>query len=229
MHVDRIGRALGLDEYGGHVYEQDALRPLNSIIPAPSARRPIVHYQAKVLTSTHKAQRPVLSGPIYAVTAAELADVHSKKQDSWLDPLYLLLGFYEDANEEFGIFGEERARVLGPKQGHVIFSGLPGAGKTSLFLTLLISLYVQLRKMEEGKVSKKVPMEKLEVPGVASLAINVKGADLLFLDHLTSAELNEHDSKMWNAAGVNIKQRPFGRVIVYTPLKEDGLNRYSLR
>src|SRR5437588_9038600 len=34
---------------------------------------------------------------------------------------------------------------------------------------------------------------------------------------------------MWNAAGVDIEQHPFGRVIVYTPLKEDGLNRYSLR
>ncbi len=72
-------------------------------------------------------------------------------------------------------------------------------------------------------------MGKLKVPGVATLAINVKGADLLFLDHLDSGELGEHDHNMWLAAGVNIEKRPFGRVIVYTPLKEDGFNRYSLR
>src|SRR6266496_5923776 len=76
---------------------------------------------------------------------------------------------------------------------------------------------------------RKIPMGKLKVPGVATLAINVKGADLLFLDHLDSGELGEHDHNMWLAAGVNIEKRPFGRVIVYTPLKEDGFNRYSLR
>ncbi len=147
--IDTEAHTLGLDDYAIHVYEQDAQPPLTSIIPAPSARRPVIHYQAKVLASTHRVQRPVLSGPVYAVVAKELADVHSKEQVSWLDPRYLLMGFYEDANSEFGIFGEEQSRVLGPKQGHVILSGLPGAGKTSLFLTLVISLYAQLRNMEE--------------------------------------------------------------------------------
>jgi uncharacterized protein len=225
--VDTTGSTLGLDDYAIHVYEQDAQPPLGSIIPAPSARRPIVAYQAKVLTSTHQAQRPVLSGPVYAVAASELAEVHKKAQDSWLDSLYMLLGFYEDASGTFGIFGEERDRVLGPKQGHIIFSGLPGAGKTSLFLTLIISLYAQLHNIGEEDIIRKT-----EIPGVATLAINVKGADLLFLDHLSSEnreELEEIDRNMWSAAGVDIKKRPFGRVIVYTPLKDDGFNRNSLR
>ncbi len=72
-------------------------------------------------------------------------------------------------------------------------------------------------------------MGKFKIPGIATLAINVKGADLLFLDHLASEELGEDDRSMWQAAGVNIEKRPFGRVIVYTPLKEDGFNRHSLR
>lgn len=147
--VDTTGNTLGLDDYAIHVYEQDARPPSASIIPAPSARRPIVQYQAKVLTSTQKAQRPVNSGPVYLVTASDLAAVH--KKELWLDPQYLLLGLYEDTDGEFGIFGEERARVLGPKQGHIVFSGLPGAGKTSLFLTLTISLYAQLQNMEEDE------------------------------------------------------------------------------
>ena len=222
--VDTTGSTLGLDDYAIHVYEQDAQPPLGSIIPAPSARRPIVHYHAKVLASTHQILRPVQSGPVYSVTARELAEVHRKAQDRWLDPQHLLLGFYEDAKGTFGIFGEERARVLGPKQGHVIFSGLPGAGKTSLFQTLVISLYAQLRNMGEGG-----PDREFRVPGVATLAINVKGADLLFLDHLASGELGEIDCNMWQAAGVDIEKHPFGSVVVYTPLKEDGFNRYSLR
>jgi hypothetical protein len=222
--IDTTGSTLGLDDYAIHVYEQGAQPPLDSIIPAPSARRPIVHYQAKVLASTHKIQRPVLSGPIYTVTANELADVHRSAQDIWLDPQSILLGFYEDVSGGYGLFGEERARVLGPKQGHVIFSGLPGAGKTSLFLTLVISLYAQLLNM-----GKRNPDGESRIPGVATIAINVKGADLLFLDHLASGELGDHDRNMWNAAGVDIEKRPFGRVIVYTPLKEDGFNRYSLR
>ena len=148
--IDTEGSTLGLDDYAIHVYEQDARPPLESILPAPSSRRPIVNYRAKVLASTHMAHRPVLNGPVYAVQADELASIHKKDCASWLAPDYLLTGFYEDADGEFGIFAEERSRVLGPKQGHVIFSGLPGAGKTSLFLTLTISLYAQLRSLEEG-------------------------------------------------------------------------------
>ncbi|GLV54326.1 hypothetical protein KDH_11740 [Dictyobacter sp. S3.2.2.5] len=118
--VDTTGNTLGLDDYAFHVYEQDALPPLDSITPAPSSRRPVVHYQAKVLASTQKAQRPVHSGPVYAVKADDFAAVHTK--DLWLDPQYLLLGFYEDAAGNFGVFGEDRARVLVHSQE--IFSGM---------------------------------------------------------------------------------------------------------
>jgi hypothetical protein len=154
--IDTEGSTLGLDDYAVHVYEQDARPPLESIVPAPSSRRPIVNYHAKVLASTHTTQRPVLSGPVYGVQADELAGIHKKDSASWLAPDYLLTGFYEDAHGEFGIFAEERSRVLGPKQGHVILSGLPGAGKTSLFLTLTISLYAQLRGLEEGDADEEV-------------------------------------------------------------------------
>ncbi len=151
---DTEGNTLGLDDYAIHVYEWDAQPPIDSIQPAPSARRPIVNYHAKVLASTSTIQRPVLSGPVYAVCADELASLHGKSNDTWLDPSYMLTGFYEDTEGDFGIFAEERARVLGPKQGHVILSGLPGAGKTSLFLTLVISLYAQLQQMEGEEESE---------------------------------------------------------------------------
>lgn len=68
-----------------------------------------------------------------------------------------------------------------------------------------------------------------DVPRVAALAINVKGADLLFLDHPDDSELKPHDRQMWEAVGVNMKERPFGRVIYYVPLADDGINRNTLR
>ncbi len=72
-------------------------------------------------------------------------------------------------------------------------------------------------------------MRKYSVPKVATVAINVKGADLLFLDHTDPSELEERDNKMWKAASVDVGKRPFGRVLVYVPLQEDGFNRNSLR
>lgn len=149
------GFTLGLDDYAIHVYEEDAQPPLDSITPAPSRRRPVVNYKTKVMAATQKVERPVLSGPVYALKAAELAQVHGQDKDKWPGAEHLLLGFYEDGEGEFGIFAEERARVLGPKQGHVIFSGLPGAGKTSLFLTTIISMYAQLRELEEDNNDEK--------------------------------------------------------------------------
>ncbi len=208
------GHTLGLDDFATHVYEQDGAPPLDSIQPSQSRRRPIVNCETKVLTSSQKMQRPILSGPVYVIRADELAAVHGKTVDAWPGLDYMLLGFYQDSAGEFGILAEERERVLGPKQGHAVLSGLPGAGKTSLYQTTTISLFAQLHN---------------DSPGVATLAFNAKGADLLFLDHLDTSELSDDDRKMWKAAGVDINERPFGRCIFYVPLADDGLNRNTLR
>jgi hypothetical protein len=72
-------------------------------------------------------------------------------------------------------------------------------------------------------------MNKSGVPGVATVAINVKGGDLLFVDHQDLSQLDQRDRCMWAAAGVDVNARPFNRVIVYVPLADDGLNRNSLR
>ena len=148
------GSTLGLDDFASHVYESDARPPLKSIEPAPSRRRPVVDYGAKVLASSEQSQRPVLTGPVYELAAGEMAAVHGEGADEgseeteWPTGDRMLLGFYEDSAGEFGAFAEERSRVLGPKQGHVVLSGLPGAGKTSLFLTSVISLYAQARRID---------------------------------------------------------------------------------
>jgi hypothetical protein len=226
-------QTLGLEDFAVHVYEEDARPPLDSIQPAPSRRRPVVNYDARVIASTCPVHRPVHSGPVYAVKAAELAAMHGQTAQDWPGRTHMLLGLYEDGTGDYGVLAEERDRVLGPKQGHVILSGLPGAGKTSLFLTLVISLYAQLQRLEQAS-SSTAP----KIPGVATIAFNVKGADLLFPDHLLDlSELSveerrkwDQDLRMWAAAGVDdVTRDPFRRVIVYVPLAEDGLNRHTLR
>jgi hypothetical protein len=143
------GLTLGLDDFAPHAYEQDCRPPLTSIQPSPSRRRPVVNYKAQVLASTHSVQRPVLTGPVFPLAAGELPAVHGKPDAAmWPIPAYMLLGFYEDILGNYGVLAEERARVLGPKQGHVILSGQPGAGKTSLYQTVLIALYAQLQSLE---------------------------------------------------------------------------------
>jgi hypothetical protein len=231
--VEAEAQTLGLDDYAVHVYEQDARPPLDSIKPAPSRRRPVVNYKGKVISSDRKTQRPVLSGPVYAVKADELGAVHGKAPDAeWPGAAHILLGFYEDPDGEYGVFAEERARVLGPKQGHAILSGLPGAGKTSLFLTTSITLFSQLRKLStqaRNQDTSPTLLQEGKVPRVATVAINVKGADLLFVDHLDDSDLNDQDKKMWAAAGVDTSRRPFGRVRYFVPMSDDGVNSNSLR
>jgi hypothetical protein len=131
------------------VYEEDARPPLASIVSTPSRRRPIVNYNAQVVASTQPLQRPVTSGPVFLVDAAEMAQIHGQDKRQWPSTDHLVLGFYEDASGEFGILAEELGRVLGPKQGHIIVSGLPGAGKTSLFLSFIITLYSQLQASDK--------------------------------------------------------------------------------
>ena len=219
-------QTLGLDDLAVDVYETDARPPLEGIIPAPSHRRPIVLYRAKVLASNESRPRSVQTGPVLEVPAAQLLEAHGSylgkpKDRQWLEREGMVLGFYEDARGDFGVFAEERARVLGPRQGHLVLSGAPGAGKTSQFQVLLIGLYAQLHRLaaDSGDQSSRV----------AAVAFNVKGADLLFLDHLDCSELTGPDRKMWQAIGVDTAQWPFGRVLVYVPLAEDGLNRHTLR
>jgi uncharacterized protein len=222
MIIDTLGRTIGLDDYATDFIEKDAQLHFEDIRPSTSTRPGVINYTAKVLASSRNIQRPVSPGPVYAVTAPELALLHGKKVQDWIDPASFLNGFYEDLQGTFGIFAEERMRVLGPKQGHLILSGVPGSGKTSLFLTLVICEYAHLRQLARD-ASPSPP------PRVATVAFNVKGADLLFIDHSDLAELEPHDAVMWQTAEVDVHAPPFGRVIIYTPLRDDCLNRNSLR
>jgi hypothetical protein len=59
------------------------------------------------------------------------------------------------------------------------------------------------------------------------VCFNVKGGDLLFIDHPPSHQLDERDLKVYQALGVEPK--PFPRVEYYAPYKPDRVNLATLR
>ena len=85
---------------------------------------------------------------------------------------------------------------------------------------MLITHYAQCRRLQDAD-SKSA--------NTAAIAFNVKGSDLLFLDHPAAAPLGEDDLSMWNAVRVPRGSNPFGRVIVLVPLADDGFSLNTLR
>lgn len=150
-------QTLGLDDLAIHVYETDARPPITGLAPATSRRRPIVVWRARVLSSSGTRPRPVLDGPVFPVRGDdELLAAHGSRPDgggpkdqAWSEERGMLLGFYQDDLDNFSAYAEERVRVLGPQQGHVVLSGVPGAGKTSMFLMLLTAEFAKLRRLEQ--------------------------------------------------------------------------------
>ncbi len=174
-------------------------------------------YTARVLNTTQAGRpRPVVGGPVYAVVGVEalLAAQSSRvvrRDETWLRESGVVLGFYEDGGGTFAPFVEDRRRVFGPQQGHVVDSGAPGGGKTSHY------------------VSFSIGARALGVPA-AYAVFNIKGADLLFLDYQRDPlELAEVDRAMWEAANVDVTRRPFARVSYLVPVAPDGGNLLTLR
>jgi hypothetical protein len=100
--------------------------------------------------------------------------------------------------------------LLGPEAGHLNVTGTSGlAAKTSAIQFLLTAIF------------QKAPKS------VAVVCFNVKGGDLLFIDHPPSHQLDERDLKVYQALGVEPK--PFPRVEYYAPYKPDRVNLATLR
>lgn len=214
--VDSSGQTLGLARTAIGVAEVDG-EPPEGVVPAPSQRRPVAIYTARVLNTTQAGRpRPVVGGPVYAVagTAALLEAQSSRtvrRDMTWLRQAGVILGFYEDGRGEFAPFVEERRRVFGPQQGHVVDSGAPGGGKTSHY------------------VSFSIGARALGVPAAFAI-FNIKGADLLFLDYQRDPdELADADRAMWASAGVDVTRQAFARVTYLVPIAPDGVNLLTLR
>jgi hypothetical protein len=85
--------------------------------------------------------------------------------------------------------------LLGAKGGHLNVAGIAGVGTKSSFLTTVLSQVLRYcrRHAEEHP-------EDPEKPQVRAVILNVKGFDLFWLDHWSTA-FKDEDLRMWEAMG----------------------------
>jgi hypothetical protein len=180
----------------------------NPQLQPPSHRIEIRLYRAAVLR--HYPEQPVQPPPIAPVYLATEADVHYALRINEIPPERRIpVGVYESGDTLVPIYLDADF-LLGPEAGHLNVTGTSGlAAKTSAIQFLLTAIF------------QKAPKS------VAVVCFNVKGGDLLFIDHPPSHQLDERDLKVYQALGVEPK--PFPRVEYYAPYKPDRVNLATLR
>jgi len=180
----------------------------NPQLQPPSHRIEIRLYRAAVLR--HYPEQPVQPPPIAPVYLATEADVHYALRINEIPPeRRITVGVYESGDTLVPIYLDADF-LLGPEAGHLNVTGTSGlAAKTSAIQFLLTAIF------------QKAPKS------VAVVCFNVKGGDLLFIDHPPSHQLDERDLKVYQALGVEPK--PFPRVEYYAPYKPDRVNLATLR
>ena len=180
----------------------------NPQLQPPTVRTEIRLYRAAVLR--HYPEQPVQPPPIAPVYLATEADVHYALRIDEIPPARRIpVGVYESGETLVPIYLDADF-LLGPEAGHLNVTGTSGlAAKTSAIQFLLTAIF------------QKAPKS------VAVVCFNVKGGDLLFIDHEPSHTLDERDRKVYEAVGVQPK--PFPRVEYYAPYKPDRMNLATLR
>ena len=180
----------------------------NPQLQPPTVRTEIRLYRAAVLR--HYPEQPVQPPPIAPVYLATEADVHYALRIDEIPPARRIpVGVYESGETLVPIYLDADF-LLGPEAGHLNVTGTSGlAAKTSAIQFLLTAIF------------QKAPKT------VAVVCFNVKGGDLLFIDHAPLHTLSEHDLKVYQAVGV--EPAPFPRVEYYAPYKPDRLNLATLR
>jgi hypothetical protein len=148
--------------------------------------------------------------PIAPVYLATEADVHYALRIDEIPPARRIpVGVYESGETLVPIYLDADF-LLGPEAGHLNVTGTSGlAAKTSAIQFLLTAIFQKAHK------------------SVAVVCFNVKGGDLLFIDHAPLHTLSEHDLKVYQAVG--IEPKPFPHVEYYAPYKPDRVNLATLR
>ncbi len=174
----------------------------------PTLRTEIRLYRAAVLR--HYPEQPVQPAPIAPVYLATEQDVHhALRIDEIPIPRRIPVGVYESGTTLVPIYLDADF-LLGPEAGHLNVTGTSGlAAKTSAIQFLLTAIFQKANK------------------SVAVICFNVKGGDLLFIDHEPLHELSERDLEVYRAVG--IEPKPFPRVEYYAPYKPDRVNLATLR
>ncbi len=175
---------------------------------SPTERPEIRLYKAAVLRRVP--EDPVQPAPITSVYLAGKDDVlMALNIDRIPEERRIPMGLYKSGELTAPVYVDSDF-LLGPEAGHLNVTGTSGlAAKTSLIEFLLASIFAKYHK------------------SVAVICFNVKGPDLLFLDHPPIEPMSEEDSAMYEQIG--FERKPFENVIYYAPLKEDGYNPATLR
>lgn len=182
-------------------YDSDPLSAVagdfGSTIPhATSAPREAIVATVQVFHSP--SLRPVRSGSVRIATLDEIGIATGAQNIDWPIPV----GVIELPGVGLSPIHTDGHTLVGPEGAHVMLAGRSGlAAKTSYASVLLKSL--MSRATSEDRV--------------AALLFNVKGPDLVFLDHEPAAgyELSDDDKAMYAAMGVAVE--PFDNVTVYAP------------
>lgn len=168
---------------------------------APTIRPEIRFFQAAVLR--REPEEPVSAvgiGPVFEADAMDLRTaLRADKFENGIP-----IGVYGSREKPMPVFADPDF-LLGPEAGHLNVTGTSGlAAKTSYIQFVLQSIF------------EKFPGFGDE--GVAAVLFNVKGGDLLFLDHETKSPLPEEHRAMYQICGLSAK--PFDNVEYYAPFTD---------
>ena len=200
----------------------DLASPLHDVIgaegdPARAASAPTARAEIRLWTAAvlrQMPEEPLQPVPLGDVHMASDADVAlALRMDTYLHgarPTAIPVGLYTSGGLEAPVYLDADF-LVGPEAAHLNISGVSGlATKTSAVEFLLGALF-QHFPPHRGKI--------------AAVCFNVKGPDLLFLDH--AGTLEEEDRRRYDR--LDVDPVPFERVRYYAPFKADGVNLNTLR
>lgn len=169
----------------------------------PLTLRPEIRvYEAAVLRRIP--EEPVAAvgiGKVYEATASDVRAALSGDKFKGGIPI----GFYGMKGKELPVFADPDY-MLGPEAGHFNITGTSGlAAKTSYIQFLLSSIFQHF----EGKGDQ----------GIAAVMFNVKGGDLLFLDHPWESP-DDASQRMYEQVGIPVS--PFPNVTYYAPYQSEA-------
>ncbi len=179
---------------------------------APTARPEIRLYEAAVLR--REPEEPVGAvgiGPVFEADADDVTAALGAKE-------------YQDRGIPMGVYGTldnpvpvlaDPDFLLGPEAGHLNVTGTSGlAAKTSYIQFLLGAIFQKLAGTGDE--------------GVAAVLFNVKGGDLLFLDHAARDPLRPEHLRMYEVCG--LAPEPFENVTYWAPYADEtGTELRTLR
>jgi hypothetical protein len=173
-------------------------------VDAPTRRSEIRVFEAAVLRREPE-DHPATAVGIGAVYRASEEDVRVALGD--VDPAKAIpVGCYRDGDNYLPVYADCDF-LIGPEAGHLNITGTSGLAAKTSYVEFLLSSIFQHFKGE----------------GVAAVLFNVKGGDLLYLDH--DGKLEDEDKRLYDAC--KIKPQRFENVRYYAPYAD--ASRETLR